>query len=207
MIEQATCQRDSKSVNHLFIYLLKVAHDDAEQAWVTPREPNSAVYVQFVLQWNVPFDDKTYNCFKAMCHVLKGCWDHRAAKEINHLLRDNLHYNKKQTKPLNFSKHIPPIYHMTGSATRIEAKKWICWRNSVSILWVREISIQRQKILYLLMVLVDKAFKVKLLETSLLVRRVKLNPGALLGHEDVFNECQSSHHVYQCKVLVVPRGM
>ena len=61
----------------------------------------------------VPADSKPkpVELKQSMRHVLKGRRDHRAAKKMSHLLSDYLHYNKKPAKPIDFSKHIPAIYH------------------------------------------------------------------------------------------------
>ena len=72
-----------------------------------------------------------------------------------------------------------------------------------------KIRFHRQKPSYLLMTGADKAYKIKLLETSLLVRRVKPSPGVLLGHEEVLMNMNAKFPITrtQCKVLVVPKGV
>ena len=67
----------------------------------------------------------------------------------------------------------------------------------------------RQKPSYLLMTVGVVRYKIKIMNTSLLVRRVKPSPGVLLGHEDALMKMNAKFPITrtECKVLVYPAGL
>ena len=67
----------------------------------------------------------------------------------------------------------------------------------------------RQKPSFYLMASQAGGYKIKIMDTSMLVRRVKPSPGVLLGHEEALMKMNAKFPISrtECKVLVFPAGL